>query len=98
LAIGNASTTKNDKKLDEELISVCPDCGSTNLSDDKSEIVCNECGLVVEHDVVDPGPEWRAFDAEQRDKRGRVSLISALYFFQFKSLMQCCNSILQSIV
>ncbi len=71
MAIGK-STSKNNKKLDEEFISVCPDCGSTNLSDDKSEIVCNECGLVVEHDVVDPGPDWRAFDSEQRDKRDRV--------------------------
>ena len=72
MPIENSSTSRSDKKIDEEIISVCPDCGSTNLSNDKSEIVCNACGLVVEHNVVDPGPEWRAFDAEQRDKRGRV--------------------------
>ena len=72
MPIENSSASRSDKRIDEENDSVCPDCGSTNLSDDKSEIVCNACGLVVEHNVVDPGPEWRAFDAEQRVKRGRV--------------------------
>ena len=72
MATEKISTLKSNKKMDEEIISVCPDCGSTKLSNDKSEVVCNECGLVVEHNVVDPGPEWRAFDSEQRDKKARV--------------------------
>ena len=72
LSTENIPLPKSNKKLDEEIISVCPDCGSTKLSNDKSEVVCIECGLVVEHNVVDPGPEWRAFDAEQRDKKARV--------------------------
>ena len=52
----------------------CPECGSTNLIGDheRAEIVCGDCGLVIDDNIVDMGPEWRAFDHEQRDKRTRV--------------------------
>lgn len=30
------------------------------------------CGLVLTDRIIDEGPEWRAFDQEQRDKRARV--------------------------
>ena len=54
--------------------SVCPDCGSTELIGDyeRAEVVCARCGLVIDENLVDMGPEWRAFDHEQRDKRTRV--------------------------
>ena len=53
---------------------VCPDCGSTDLIGDyeRAEVVCANCGLVIDENIVDMGPEWRAFDHEQRDKRTRV--------------------------
>ena len=31
-------------------------------------MVCANCGLVIDENLVDMGPEWRAFDHEQRDK------------------------------
>lgn len=51
----------------------CPECGSKKLSRDyeRGEVVCSECGLIVDEHVMDTGPEWRAFDADQRDKRAR---------------------------
>jgi transcription initiation factor TFIIB len=57
-----------------EYSDVCPECGSTSLSRDyeKAEIICNSCGLVIEESIVDGGPEWRAFDHEQRLKRSRT--------------------------
>ncbi|MEM3241180.1 MAG: transcription initiation factor IIB [Candidatus Micrarchaeaceae archaeon] len=53
---------------------VCPSCGSTDIIYDaeKGEYVCNNCGLVIEANVVDNGPEWRAFDADQRNERART--------------------------
>jgi len=36
-----------------------------------AEVVCQECGLVVEEDVIDRGPEWRAFDATERAEQSR---------------------------
>ncbi|MDY6780909.1 MAG: TFIIB-type zinc ribbon-containing protein, partial [Halobacteria archaeon] len=42
----------------------CPECESDELMSDseRAEVVCGNCGLVIEEDKIDPGPEWRAFD------------------------------------
>jgi transcription initiation factor TFIIB len=39
---------------------------------ESAEIVCMTCGFVIESKIADRGPEWRAFDNEQRAKRTRV--------------------------
>jgi transcription initiation factor TFIIB len=64
---------KKEKQKIEETIK-CPKCGCTQLSRDYSrgELICNDCGLVIEEDFIDHGPEWRAFDSEQGEKRARV--------------------------
>ncbi|MFT4948750.1 MAG: transcription initiation factor TFIIB [Natronomonas sp.] len=57
---------------DEEEL-VCPECSGTLVNDaEHGETVCEECGLVVEEDEIDPGPEWRAFDSKEKDKKSRV--------------------------
>jgi transcription initiation factor TFIIB len=52
----------------------CPECnGDRFISDyETAEIVCMNCGYVIAEKIEDTGPEWRAFDDEQREKRGRV--------------------------
>jgi transcription initiation factor TFIIB len=52
----------------------CPECGSDRLMRDYecAEIVCMNCGFVIAAKLADRGPEWRAFDDEQRAKRARV--------------------------
>jgi transcription initiation factor TFIIB len=52
----------------------CPECGSDRLMRDYecAEIVCMNCGFVIAAKLTDRGPEWRAFNAEQRAKRARV--------------------------
>ncbi len=50
----------------------CPECGGTVTGGDGEERVCDDCGLVVEEQRIDAGPEWRAFDAAERDERSRV--------------------------
>jgi transcription initiation factor TFIIB len=49
----------------------CPECAGT-LNDAGDETVCAGCGLVVEEDRIDRGPEWRAFadDADERERTG----------------------------
>lgn len=42
------------------------------------EIICQDCGLVIQENLVDKGPEWRAFTREERQKRSRVGTPSAL--------------------
>ena len=65
--------TRTEKQKLEE-ITHCPSCGSIHLSRDytRGEQVCTECGLVVDEDVIDQGPEWRAYDSEQREKKART--------------------------
>jgi transcription initiation factor TFIIB len=62
----NVSDTEKQKK--------CPECDSENLIGDyeRAEVDCADCGLVINENLIDMGPEWRAFDHEQRDKRTRV--------------------------
>ena len=52
----------------------CPSCGSTDIIVDheRGERVCNNCGLIIEENIADLGPEWRAFDAEQKASRART--------------------------
>ncbi|MFC4450027.1 transcription initiation factor IIB [Halorussus aquaticus] len=51
----------------------CPECSGNLVTDDeRGETVCAECGLVVDEDQIDPGPEWRAFDASEKDQKSRV--------------------------
>ncbi len=51
----------------------CPDCGGKKLIRDyeKGELLCGSCGLIIAENIQDQGPEWRAFDAEQKGKRAR---------------------------
>jgi transcription initiation factor TFIIB len=51
----------------------CPECSGNVVTDDEhGETVCSECGLVITADSVDRGPEWRAFDAREKDQKSRV--------------------------
>jgi transcription initiation factor TFIIB len=56
------------------IVQQCPECGSTRLMRDYdcAEIVCMDCGFVIATKLADRGPEWRAFNKEQRAKRTRV--------------------------
>ena len=52
---------------------VCPECeGRLDADEKRGEQVCRDCGLVVEEDEIDRGPEWRAFDSRERDEKSRV--------------------------
>lgn len=61
----------------------CPRCGSTNLIRDLEvgEEVCGECGLVVSEEIVDTGPEWRAFTSAEKASRPRVGMARSLTLY-----------------
>ncbi len=58
----------------------CHNCGSARLVYDpeRAEIICLDCGMVQKDHIVDLGPEWRAFDEEQRERRTRVGAPTTL--------------------
>ncbi len=52
----------------------CLECGSEHLFRDyeRGELICNDCGIVLEDSLIDQGPEWRSFDSEQDERRTRT--------------------------
>ncbi|MGB8779028.1 MAG: transcription initiation factor IIB [Candidatus Bathyarchaeia archaeon] len=60
----------------QRLIDKCPECGSSNLVHDydTGETVCGDCGLVLYEQMMDKGPEWRAFTQEEKASRSRVGV------------------------
>ncbi|GGM65468.1 transcription initiation factor TFIIB [Halarchaeum rubridurum] len=62
---------ERESAADEEL--VCPECGGNLVVDEShGETVCEDCGLVVDEDEIDRGPEWRAFNSQEKDQKSRV--------------------------
>ena len=39
---------------------------------EKGEMVCLDCGLVLEERIIDPSPEYRAYNQEQKNSRERI--------------------------
>ncbi len=71
------SNWKELNSLTEEHSSVetnlCVECGKDIFFDEnRGLLVCEECGLVHSEKHIDNGPEWRAFDADQKKKRTRT--------------------------
>jgi transcription initiation factor TFIIB len=65
-------TEQQEEETAEESIS-CPECSGQLINDEEhGETICADCGLVVEEDSVDRGPEWRAFDAREKNEKSRV--------------------------
>lgn len=51
----------------------CPECdGRIVVDDDESAAVCSDCGLVIDDQPIDAGPEWRSFETHDGSSRSRV--------------------------
>ena len=67
-AADNERTVTGGKKQ-SATVDECPECGGRTRVD-AAERVCTDCGLVVEADRIDHGPEWRSFaDDDTNPKR-----------------------------
>jgi len=60
--------------MPEEQKLKCKVCGSENVvfNSDSGEYICQDCGAVVAEEIIDVGQEWRAFGAEQMERRART--------------------------
>jgi transcription initiation factor TFIIB len=47
----------------------CPECDGHVITNIK-ETVCEDCGLVIDEQRLDHGPEWRTYDADERERTG----------------------------
>ncbi|MGN8216331.1 transcription initiation factor IIB [Halococcus salifodinae] len=68
----NTETEELAQETEDER--ACPECESASLTNsaDQGELVCDDCGLILETDNIDRGPEWRAFNHSERQSKSRV--------------------------
>jgi len=67
----HGTVEEDTETTDGEL--TCQECDGRLVTDDaRGETVCDDCGLVVDANEIDRGPEWRAFDAREKDEKSRV--------------------------
>jgi transcription initiation factor TFIIB len=68
------SKTQEVSKPHQRLVEACQECASKNLVHDydTGETICGDCGLVLYQQMLDKGPEWRAFTLQEKTSRSRV--------------------------
>jgi len=47
----------------------CPECDG-RVTTNAIETICEDCGLVIDEQRIDHGPEWRTHDQDQRKRTG----------------------------
>jgi transcription initiation factor TFIIB len=64
------------QKVPQRIAENCPECTSKNLihDADTGETICGDCGLVLYDQMMDKGPEWRAFTQQGKASRSRVGM------------------------
>jgi transcription initiation factor TFIIB len=56
-----AATTHQTKR--------CPECDGVVRTNSR-ETACEDCGLVLDEQRIDHGPEWRPFETAERERTG----------------------------
>src|SRR5665648_158789 len=76
MSITQIEITKEIAKPHQRLADKCPECASKNLVHDydTGETICGDCGLVLYEQMLDKGPEWRAFTQQEKASRSRVGM------------------------
>lgn len=74
IQIDDRSTKQRDRTDDSgATVRTCPECTGQVVHDEEhGETTCESCGLVLDENALDRGPEWRAFGAQERDQKSRV--------------------------
>jgi len=57
----------------DDYVKKCPECGGKNLfnNKDKGEIICRNCGLVIDSKNISLGKEWRDFEEDDDSEMKR---------------------------
>jgi transcription initiation factor TFIIB len=94
MSITRVSTTKETAKPHQRLVDNCPECTSKNLVHDydTGETICGDCGLVLYEQMLDKGPEWRAFTLQEKASRSRVGM-PTLYSIHDKGLSTAISQV-----
>lgn len=70
----NSTQTNTTETNTEQTERTCSECKDSNIIFDEThgEYHCEQCGLIVEDDTIDHGPEWRSFNTGDGKSRSRV--------------------------
>ncbi len=72
------SENKPETEKSEQNKNVCPECSGKLIYDEShGETQCDECGLIVDENRIDHGPEWRNFN-DNGDNTGNSRVGSPL--------------------
>jgi transcription initiation factor TFIIB len=67
--VSERSRTESESEREHE----CPDCASAAVLDEAhGELVCQGCGLVLDDQRIDHGPEWRATTSQEHTEQSRT--------------------------
>lgn len=61
--------TTFDEDVQTNSSAKCPECHG-RVATNAVETVCEDCDLVIDEQRIDHGPEWRAFDEDERKRTG----------------------------
>jgi len=70
MAIRDIYETCFVKMSDKKSNNQCPPECDGRVTTNSVKTVCEDCGLVIEESRIDQGPEWRAYDEDQRKRTG----------------------------
>jgi transcription initiation factor TFIIB len=76
MSITQTGASNEVQKKHQRSAEDCPECLSKNLihDSDTGETICGDCGLVLYEQMLDKGPEWRAFTQQEKASRSRVGM------------------------
>jgi len=70
MATRNIYETTFDEDVQTETESnQCPECDG-RVTTNAVETICEDCGLVIDEQRIDHGPEWRPYDDDERERTG----------------------------
>ncbi|MFB6245756.1 MAG: transcription initiation factor IIB family protein [Candidatus Nanohaloarchaea archaeon] len=74
VAEGEGYEVKQEEAEEGDLVLTCPECESQQFEEDSAEgqLICVDCGLIVDENRIDESAEWRAFNKTERDKKARA--------------------------
>lgn len=72
------SETKQDTEIDQRRVvgdtvteQKCHECNG-DIIQEESDHYCEDCGMLIADEYIDPGPEWRAYNSKEQDNKSRV--------------------------
>ena len=70
----NLKKRPEKEAINQKPENICPECNSTDFdyNHSRAEVTCKHCGLVIDENMIDHGPDWRAFNHDQRNSRAHA--------------------------